>query len=119
MLIARVDASVVVVLFSSGNSAGIPTQIAKGTPSHTRLATAQLCRIHVAWSCRFSMGLAENQCNYVALYRTATGYELSLPATAKLFDLCLEGWCPGAESNHRHVDFQSAALPTELPGPLG
>jgi hypothetical protein len=26
-------------------------------------------------------------------------------------------WCPGAESNHRHCDFQSHALPTELPGP--
>ena len=24
--------------------------------------------------------------------------------------------CPGTESNHRHVDFQSTALPTELPG---
>ena len=28
----------------------------------------------------------------------------------------LKAWCPGAESNHRHADFQSAALPTELPG---
>ena len=27
-------------------------------------------------------------------------------------------WCPGADSNHRHADFQSAALPTELPGHL-
>ena len=25
-------------------------------------------------------------------------------------------WCPGAELNSRHADFQSAALPTELPG---
>ena len=25
-------------------------------------------------------------------------------------------WCPGADSNHRHEDFQSSALPTELPG---
>ena len=24
--------------------------------------------------------------------------------------------CPGAESNHRHEDLQSPALPTELPG---
>ena len=25
-------------------------------------------------------------------------------------------WCPGTESNRRHCDFQSHALPTELPG---
>src|SRR5262245_44874889 len=28
-----------------------------------------------------------------------------------------EGWWPGPESNQRHRDFQSRALPTELPGP--
>ncbi len=28
----------------------------------------------------------------------------------------LKCWWPGAGSNHRHTDFQSAALPTELPG---
>ena len=27
-----------------------------------------------------------------------------------------EKWCPEADSNHRHADFQSAALPTELSG---
>ena len=27
-------------------------------------------------------------------------------------------WCPGADSNRRHQDFQSCALPTELPGPI-
>ncbi len=28
----------------------------------------------------------------------------------------LETWWPGTESNRRHADFQSTALPTELPG---
>ena len=32
-------------------------------------------------------------------------------------DLSKGKWCPGPESNQRHADFQSAALPTELPGP--
>src|SRR5258708_11289082 len=35
--------------------------------------------------------------------------------TSSFSHLFLE-WCPGTESNCRHADFQSAALPTELPG---
>jgi hypothetical protein len=35
--------------------------------------------------------------------------DVGAPATARK-------QCPGAESNHRHGDFQSPALPTELPG---
>ena len=30
----------------------------------------------------------------------------------------LVGWWPGTELNRRHKDFQSSALPTELPGRL-
>ena len=32
------------------------------------------------------------------------------------FYLLAEKWCPGAESNHRHEDFQSTALPLSYPG---
>src|SRR5689334_7937807 len=31
----------------------------------------------------------------------------------------MDEWWPGSESNQRHADFQSAALPTELPGQAG
>jgi hypothetical protein len=35
----------------------------------------------------------------------------------ELFKNALEKiWCPEADSNHRHKDFQSFALPTELSG---
>src|SRR5437763_9129107 len=33
-----------------------------------------------------------------------------------LFPSRLKEWCPGTELNRRHEDFQSSALPTELPG---
>ena len=39
--------------------------------------------------------------------------ELDLSETEKL------KWCPEPESNQRHADFQSAALPTELSGHTG
>ncbi len=39
-----------------------------------------------------------------------------LPVPDDLERLRKAKWCPGAESNHRHCDFQSHALPTELPG---
>ena len=46
--------------------------------------------------------------------------EITLRCEA-IVDHCFhcEKWCPGADSNHRHADFQSAALPTELPGRAG
>lgn len=40
------------------------------------------------------------------------------PGTMTGFFLATERWCPGADSNHRHADFQSTALPTELPGQI-
>ena len=36
----------------------------------------------------------------------------------QLLDFKENKWCPEAESNHRHGDFQSPALPTELSGQI-
>jgi hypothetical protein len=35
---------------------------------------------------------------------------------AKIKRYQYDKWCPGAESNHRHEDFQSTALPLSYPG---
>ena len=42
-------------------------------------------------------------------------YHWATPAYILSCVIPIGGWCRGAESNHRHVDFQSTALPTELP----
>ena len=40
---------------------------------------------------------------------------IALPDWATPASIYPNEWCFGAESNHRHGDFQSPALPTELP----
>ena len=40
----------------------------------------------------------------------------SAASAATRLGLDRDVWCPGTESNRRHRDFQSRALPTELPG---
>src|SRR5438270_13553316 len=48
--------------------------------------------------------------------RTATGEDCD--AGAVMIGI-FKKWWPGTELNRRHADFQSAALPTELPGREG
>ena len=47
-----------------------------------------------------------------------TRFELATLALARRCSTTepLPHWCPEPESNQRHADFQSAALPTELSG---
>src|SRR5258707_2090052 len=44
---------------------------------------------------------------------------VAAPATTHIISDGWAKWCPGTELNRRHEDFQSSALPTELPGPEG
>ena len=49
-------------------------------------------------------------------FRPSVEAILASPMSAYAIDF-IEKWWPGRELNPRHADFQSAALPTELPGP--
>src|SRR5581483_11736817 len=61
------------------------------------------------------------QVTCAGLVRYSNGYPGAARGAAPRIDRptrCAWGACswPGTESNRRHADFQSAALPTELPG---
>ena len=48
-------------------------------------------------------------------FELSTSTLARLHSTTELYPHFKQYWCFGAESNHRHEDFQSSALPTELP----
>ncbi len=48
--------------------------------------------------------------------RTGDNAKSSHSVFSNVLNYRANGWCPGTELNRRHADFQSAALPTELPG---
>ena len=66
-------------------------------------------------------GVRSNQLSYRPLLAGSRGFE---PLTSGFGDqrstteLTPYSWCPEPESNQRHEDFQSSALPTELPSHL-
>jgi hypothetical protein len=74
------------------------------------------CRRYVAKNLRGPRGKRENppDCpRRSATQKEPVAERVFLQNLLELWKIC---WCPGAELNHRHTDFQSVALPTELPG---
>jgi hypothetical protein len=55
-------------------------------------------------------------CLQAATRTSANENQWKMPGNLAVSGHFLQLWWPGTESNHRHADFQSAALPTELPG---
>ena len=64
----------------------------------------------------FSWPEGQNTWMYFVIEDEAVGHKTRSPSQGRAFCFL---WCPEAESNHRHADFQSAALPTELSGQRG
>ncbi len=84
-------------------SAGSPTKKGQSVPASVHRKTADQDPISTPKPTRAKHGLRYSS-------------DRSVERTCLILVTC---WCPGAESNHRHGDFQSPALPTELPGPAG
>ena len=60
---------------------------------------------------------APQSCNpFVSQFWGALHYVSSINRNLSVQNGPRKLWCPEADSNHRHADFQSAALPTELSG---
>jgi hypothetical protein len=77
-------------------------------------------------SSRRKSSVGDCSCTPAQPFRTASLMHQLEPKSTEFPDtldtleqLTPRNWCPGAESNHRHGDFQSPALPTELPGLAG
>ncbi len=98
-------------LSSAGFSCGVSMKRHRRAAPADELAergvrVRSLPSFHVAAGRRNRLPMA----GLLQLLRDRTGH---VPATSAG---CGPAWCPGEESNHRHRDFQSRALPTELPG---
>ena len=79
-------------------------------PEHVRILTLHVVR-NAAAEVDYSVSGEEE------LSEMASGKVQRFQPKAGAVAMCLpRGWCPGAESNHRHEDFQSTALPLSYPG---
>ena len=73
------------------------------------------CRLAATASARSGERNAHGNCQTLLRTRQTERKEATSGTNKALHFKGLK-WCPGAESNHRHEDFQSTALPLSYPG---
>ena len=107
----RIEAFHLAGIFGCNPKCRLYAPIYDGAPAFSQRNRCEACAILLGHECMVFIAVVPMWC------LCANGIQLPFRfAVTKYMNLLREKWCPGADLNHRHADFQSAALPLSYPG---